>query len=214
MGYLDRAKDVVGAKAIEITPSETPIGQAFVDVLTQIEANHAAELNRAFSVTDSDISVPYDQSHRREQLLGLIDAVADHEVDDWWWSEVAPELFDDPENARSYVGLDNDEWHEQLREWYRSYYDAGVVDEPLEDANRAAIGRVADRHVRSTFGVSLDEFVADVVNWSEVEAGQRVAVGNLQQQTKLIDFLVVEIQKRECRIERLEAQLDDDVQDG
>jgi len=207
MGYLDTAKESVLERAAgQITPSEHPIGQALADVFTGIESEQAQALATAYQAAGLKAPVAVNPDARRQQILDVADAVAGQQFGDWWWSEIAPQVLDRPEKARGYVGLDGDEWHDQLRRWYRTYHEAGVVNEPLDEADRGRLCEVADRHIRETFGCSLRDFVEDVINWSEGRAGQQLLAGQLQHHTQMIHRLAREIEAREERIAELEGR--------
>ena len=208
---LGGAKEAMAERlAGQITPSETPIGQALANTIATIEANQAAALNRALDAADrDDVQVGQDPEDRRAQLLDLADAIADSRREEWWWENVAPELMAQPDQARQYVGMDADEYREQLDDWYQAYAEAGIVDEPLEEAPRARIGEIADRHVRDQFGIRLREFVATVVNWSPGKAYQRVLAGPIGQHTQAIHLLADEIERKNERIDELEARLEE-----
>jgi len=207
---LDGAKEAMAQRmASQITPSETPIAQALANTIATIEANQGAALNRALDAADrDDVDVDHDPAARRAQLLDLADAIADGRREEWWWSNVAPQLMDQPEKARQYVGLGPDEYRETLEDWYQQYYEADVVDVPLDEADRARIGWAAENHVQTKYGISLKEFVASVVNWSPGRAYQQVLAGPIGRNTQAIHLLADEIERKNERIAELEARLD------
>jgi hypothetical protein len=205
---LGNAKDAVAQRMMgKITPSEHPIGQALADSLVGVENRQAAAIQRAIEAGGLDIDHGHDPQQRRQTILGVADAVAQQDVEDWWWRNVAPEVLDKPERARQYVGLDGEQWREQLKDWYGSYHAAGVVDESIEDAEPGRLAWVADRHCQTTFGVSLREFVALVINWSRGQQARRVLAGPFMQHTAIIHRLADELERKEQRIEDLSGQL-------
>lgn len=192
----------------QITPSETPLGQAIAHSLTTVEHRLAAAIDSAHETAGTGERVRHDPDDRKDSLLSLADAVADQRVQQWWFENVGAHLLDNHERAQGYVGLSGQEWHDQLRRWYEQYHDAGVVDEPLSEADPTRIGEVADRHIRETFGVPLRDFVAAVVNWSRGEQLQGVMFGPIQQYTAQVRQLEREIEQRDERIAELEEQVD------
>lgn len=209
LGVLDRGKEAMAKRMMSgITPSETQLAQAAAHSLTTVEHRLAEAIDSAHETAGTGEQLQHDPEERMNSLLSLADAVADQRVQQWWFDQVGAYVLDDPERAQSYVGMDGDEWREQLRRWYRQYRTAGVVDTPLADADPAEIGDVADRHIRETFGVSLREFVAMVVNWDRGEQLEGVMVGPIQQFTAQVHQLEREIEQRDDRIAELEARLD------
>lgn len=194
---------VVEKMMSKMTPSETPLFRALVDVVTTHELQQAQAIQRGLEAADTDVELRYSPQDRSQQLLDVADAVTDRRFKEWWFQE----LVEKPDVAENYVGLDGDEWHEQLRSWYITYYDAGLVEEPVDQASPGRIGEVADRHIRETFGISLQEFVGLVVNWDRSRVMDQVLSSQTRYHTQLIHRLAEEIEQREERIEELEYQL-------
>jgi len=191
---LDGAKQKMAERMMsQVTPSETPIAQAAIGTLTEFEARQTSALVELVDAADLDIELRFDREQRAQLLLGLVDAIAERRVTEWWFEAVGPEVLEQPERARQYVGVGADEWHDQLRRWYQSYDDAGVVEKPIEEVSPGRIGEVADRHVRETFGLSLPEFVATVVNWSRGEQIQPFLGGPIERNNQVIREVAEEI---------------------
>jgi len=210
MDFLDRGKEAMAKRMMSgLTPSETPIAQAIATSLTTVEHRLAAAIDSAHQTAGTGERVRHDPDERADSLLSLADAVANQQVQTWWFENVGAHLLDNHERAQGYVGLSGDEWRDQLRRWYQQYHEAGVVDTPLHEADPTQIGEVADRHIRETFGISLREFVAAVVNWSRGEQLQGVMFGPIQQYTAQVRRLEEEIEQRDERIAELEDQIED-----
>lgn len=208
MNPLGNAKSAMAERMMgQITPSETPIGQALANAVAGIEHEQAKAIQEAIEAGDLDVQHGHDMGARRETLLEIADAVAENGFEDWWWTNVAPEILDKPEKARQYVGINGDEWRNLLERWYTAYHANGVVDAPLDEADPGRLAWVADRHIRETFGVNLREFVALVVNWSRGEQMQRALAGQFQSHTQIIHRLADELERKEQRIEDLQNQL-------
>lgn len=209
LDVLDRGKEAMAKKMMgQITPSETPLAQAAAHSLTTVEHRLAEAIDSAHETAGTGEQLQHDPEERMNSLLSLADAVADQRVQQWWFENVGAYVLDQPDRAQGYVGLSGQEWREQLRRWYDQYHEAGVVDTPLGEATPAEIGDVADRHIRETFGVSLREFVAMVVNWDRGEQLEAVMIGPIQQFSTQVRRLEEEIEKRDERIAELEAQID------
>lgn len=176
-----------------VTPSETAVGQAAVAELVSAELRMAEAVDSLLDACDDvDETIAYSAEARQKRLLSLADAVAEQDVENWWWDHVAPEVLDSPEQARQYVGVGGSEWHDQIREWHNQYHDAGVVEEPVGAADPADIGETAAKHVRTQFGISLREFLAGVVNWDRSQ--MRVALrGPVDDQARMIEQVATEL---------------------
>jgi hypothetical protein len=191
---LDGAKQKMAERMMsQVTPSETPIAQAAIGTLTEFEARQTSALVELVDAADLDIELRFDREQRAQFLLGLVDAIAERRVTEWWFEAVGPEVLEQPALARQYIGVERDEWHDQLRRWYQSYHDAGLVEKPIEEVSPGRIGEVADRHVRETFGLSLPEFVATVVNWSRGEQIQPILGGPIERNNQVIREVAEEI---------------------
>jgi len=116
-----------------------------------------------------------------------------------------------------YVGLSPDEYREQLRAWYRKYYELDVVDESLERADPEDIGHIAALHCEKVFDLSVAEFVAGVVNWDRRAALRSLLAGNIESHTAVILELADEIevlQEEPDRLQERVAELEGDVNDA
>lgn len=170
----------------QITPSETPIARAAVGTLTEYEARQTTALVELIEAADVDAQLEYDRERRAQMLLGLIDAIADRRVQEWWFDVVGPQVMDNPDKARQYAGLDAEGWREQIREWYSLHYEAGTISTPIDEATPGEIGDVAARHVRDVYGLSLPDFVATVVNWHRGEQIQPILAGPIERNNQVI----------------------------
>jgi hypothetical protein len=174
---LDRAKQQMMRRAMQqVTPSETPVAQALANVIANIEARQMAAVTRLAEAADVDEAAVghLDAGAREEQLLDLADALADDRLEDWWLDEVAADHLDDPEKAANYLGMDRDEWADQIATWGENYRQAAP-----DHVEGMTDGQIADLHVRETFDVPLREFAKEVVDWSRGEAVEDVLAGHL-----------------------------------
>jgi len=208
MNPFGNAKESMAKRMMnKITLSEHPIGQALADSLVGVEHQQAIAVQRAIEAGGLDIDHGHDYQQRRQAILNMADAVTSDDFEGWWWETVAPEILDQPDRARQYVGYDGEQWREQLRDWYGSYHAAGVVEETLEDAEPGRLSWVADRHCQTTFGVSLRDFVALVINWNRGEQARRVLAGPMMQHSHIIHQLADELERKDQRIDDLQNQL-------
>ncbi|MCU4716870.1 hypothetical protein [Halapricum hydrolyticum] len=191
---LNGARQKMAEKAMsQVTPSETAVAQAVVGTLTGYEMQQTQALVELNDAADVDVDLEYDRERRAQTLLSLADAVADRDVRGWWFRTIGPELMDQPEKAQQYVGLDADEYRETLEDWYRQYYERGVVDTSLDEADRERIGWIAENHVQTVFDLSLREFLELVVNWDRGEQIQPVLGGPIERNNAVIRQVAEEI---------------------
>lgn len=159
-------------KQVAQNPSQSEKVQAVATIQANLEhdlLDAVADLHDALGVEDP-IEVTQDRADRREALL----EVAEHASDDfesYWFGEVAG--YDNPEDAVALAGLSDEEWESQIATWadrYRSQTDAFATD-----SDRG----IAREHVRRTFGVPLEEFEREVVDYRRRDALKAVLAGNL-----------------------------------
>jgi len=203
---LDRAKEAGMKRAIkQIDPKEHPLVRSIAAIISQLEHDQAVAIARNVDAADLDIPVRHDVEDRRDELLEVADAIANQDLKQLWFEDLA-----DIENhalAMEYVGMNGDEWREQIEEWYGKYRELGVVEQPVETAERADVGHIAAMHVEDMFGVELSDFVAGVVNWEQGEALEHLLAGNIQSFTRVMHQIADEMDRREQRIEELEERI-------
>jgi len=205
MNPLETAKRKATEKAIGGKPSESQVGQALGDAVVGVEHEQAEAVQHLIEATGLDAEHHHNPKERKERLLSLADAVAEGDVRGWWFEEIAPHYLDNPEQAEQYAGLSADEWHDQLREWYRLYHEHGHVQPALEDLETPGkIAEVADRETRNTFGIPLDEFVALVVTWDRGECVQQVLGGVFLRHAQLVEAGAQEVDRLQTELEALE----------
>ncbi|WP_340101228.1 hypothetical protein [Salinibaculum salinum] len=190
-----------------LTPSENQMFVSLADIISGIEYEQADAIEQCTNTADMDITVQHDREKRREELLAVADSVADQDFRHYWFAEIVD--IDRPEQAAKYVDYDGDQWRSQLETWYQQYHEMSIVDAPLANADRADLGHVAAMHVEESFGISLDEFVAGVINGDQGSALETVIAGPIRSYTGAINRLAEEIEKRDQRIEELEARVEE-----
>jgi hypothetical protein len=163
--------------ARQITPSEIEVAQGIAEIMAERERTLLEAVATVADAGDIDVDVPrVDAAARQEMILKLADAMTDQHLAEWWAEEVLVDHVDDVEGLVEYLEMDGDEWGDQVREWaayYRSTH-PDLVDD-MTDAEIAAL------HVRNKWGVSLREFVAELVAWTPGRAFEDVLDANFGQ---------------------------------
>jgi len=147
-----------------------------MDHLTRVLAQSEHELLQAAQAldeahgNDTIQNVP-NIEERQAALKSLLRALVTESLDDVWIEEIAPELLDNPDRAKEYLGMDAEKWDAQRERWADSYRENGAdgTDEQL-----------AAYHVRQTFGVDMEEFEDRVVNWNAGEEAEDLFAGNFR----------------------------------
>lgn len=157
-------------------PGESEQIQALVHILAELEHRQIERVEELHDTLDIEgIERTKNQDDREEQLIDLIEALAGGDLKNYWFEEVGAEHLENPEDAKSYAGLDDDEWEDQIERWADNYREkAPEKTEDFSDRELAAT------HVTNTFGVSLDEFEQEVVNWSGGEALESMLASNFK----------------------------------
>ena len=157
-------------------PTESQYVQALVTIIVELEH---AQLDAVMDLHDAQgidgIEVTSTREDRREALLGLASAVADGDLKRYWFENVVAEHVEDVEDVLPYAGLGTDEWETKIEDWAGMY--RREAPEAFADDNDREI---AAQHVRDRFGVSLDAFEREVINYSRKDALQTSLASNFQ----------------------------------
>lgn len=137
------------------------------------------------------VDVP-DQAERSDVLQDLVRANFSGNLSEWYVEAVLPEHVDNADKAAGYLGLDDQDWDEQMDAWATQY--------GLESNEDYTSRDVARHHVDKMFGVSLEEFESNVVDWNPGQCLQAGLAGNM---SSAIDAL------REVRDDLQEGSDDD-----
>lgn len=170
----------------QVTPSQAPQVQSAVQTVTRHESQQVAAVSKLADAADVEAVIHYDRDHRARLLLSLLDAAASQQLTDWWFDVVGSQIMTKHEKAKQYVGLDAEEWRQQIRKWYSMHYDAGTISTPIEEASPGEIGDVAARHIQDCYGLSLREFVALVVCWDRSDQIEPILAGPMDRNTQVI----------------------------
>jgi len=164
-------------KQLKDDPKEHPAAQALVDIIVELEYAQLGAVEDLQDALDIEaLDVQKDRDDRREQLLAVIDAMAPggRDLETMWFEEVASEHVENPERAQSYANLSADEWDRQIGKWADTWRDHLDGADAMSDRELAAV------HVERRFGVSMDEFEANVVEYDRGEALETLLASNFE----------------------------------
>lgn len=113
------------------------------------------------------------QDERQEVLKDLFQAQVQGDLQTFYVEHVMADRADQPEKAAKYLDMDADEWADRKDQWAEKYRDAGAGEEIPPRA-------LAEKHVRDVFGVDLDEFEQNVVEWDPGDVMRQVLAGNIR----------------------------------
>jgi len=212
---FERAKDAGMKRAVkQMDVREHPMVQALAAIIARIEHQQAHAVARCIDAAELDLPIAHDQEERNDILLDVAEAVAEDDLERLWFEDLAD--IKRPGMAREYIGIGNDEWREQIQHWYRKYHELDVVDQPVEDATPEDLGHVVALHLRQTFDVDVETFVAGVINWEQKEALRHLLAGSIQSNTEAMHRVADEIEDLQDERDRLQervAELEGDVND-
>ncbi|GAA0276902.1 hypothetical protein [Halobacterium noricense] len=153
-----------------------PQMQALSQVVAQRERAQLEHAQRLADASNADVSVDElpDIEARAAQLETMAERASQADLVGWYFEEFAPDHLDNPEKAVAYAGLNDDEWQNQKEAWAKNYRSTSPEAEAYSDEDLAGL------HVENTFGVPLEEFEANVVDFRPSEAIQDVLTTNLR----------------------------------
>lgn len=153
-----------------------PQMQALSEVVAKRERAQLQLAQRLADASDADVSVDElpDVEERAAQLETMAERASQADLVGWYFEEFAPDHLDNPEKAVAYAGLNDDEWTNQKAAWAKNYRSTSPEAEAYSDEDLAGL------HVENTFGVPLEEFEANVVDFRPSEAIQDVLTTNLR----------------------------------
>ncbi len=173
--------DPLGDKLTEQTGAQmfdrfAPQMHALSQVVAQRERAQLQLAQRLAEASDADVAVEElpDVEERAAQLEAMAEAASQASLDGWYFGEFAPDHLDNAERAQAYAGLNDDEWQAQKQSWAENYRSTSPEADAYSDDELAAL------HVENTFGVPLEEFEANVVDFRPGEAIQDVLTTNLR----------------------------------
>jgi hypothetical protein len=177
-GQIQKQKKLIReVQQLAEDPAEHETAQALVDIIVELEYAQLEAVEDLHDALDVDaLDVQKSREERREQLLAVIDAVAPggRDLETMWFEEVASEHVENPERAQSYAGLSEDEWEQQIESWADNWRDHLDRSDAMTDRELAAV------HVDRRFGVSIEEFEANVVEYDRGEALETLLASNFE----------------------------------
>lgn len=180
-------------RTVAKNPAESDYVQALVTILVELEHRQLEAVEDLHDALDVDtLDVDSTREKRKDTLLEVADAAASGEFSDFWFEEVIAEHVTDAEEARPYAGLSDEEWSEQIETWADSYR-SRAPDEFAGDSDR----EIARQHVSRKFGVSLNEFEREVVDYEMRDALQTLLAGNFTAVEQGIETATAEIEAGE-----------------
>jgi hypothetical protein len=183
-------------------PSESERVQAFASILTGLENHQLEAIEEQHDVLgfEDGVTVDQDTEDRREEILELVDALANQNVADLWFTdEYLGERIDNVQDAKAYVDLDDEEWQTQISTWADSYRSAGGGEERTDR-------EIAAYHVQKQYDVDLDTFENAVVNFEPGRAVQHIVSKRFDNVTNGIHLTT--------HVAKQQGDADDVVDDG
>jgi hypothetical protein len=190
----EQAKQLKKVGEMAKNPAESEQIQALVHIIAQLEHRQIERVEELHDALDIDaIERTKGQDEREEQLLGLVEALASGDLQGYWLEEVAGEHIENPDDAAPYLGLDQDAWEKQIKKWADQYREtAPDVAEKYSDRE------LAKSHVATKFGVSIDEFEREIVDWSGGEALESLLASNFRAVEGGIEAATAEITEEQA----------------
>lgn len=115
---------------------------------------------------------------RQDALKSLLGALANGDMETVFVEDIAPSLLDTTDGIDEYVGMDADEWSDQIERWADAYRDAAPESSDRE---------LAAHHVRSKWGTDLATFEDRVVEFDAGAEAERLFAGNLRAVRETMD---------------------------
>lgn len=170
-------------------PRESEQVQALCTIIAELEHRQIEQVEQLHEAVGIEgIERTKSKADREDQLLGLVEALASGDLKGFWFREVASDHLDNPEDAKAYAGLDEGEWQDQIEQWASTYREKAP-----ERAEQFSDRDLARSHVKNTFGVSLDEFEREVVEWSGGETLEQMLASNFQAVERGIETATAEL---------------------
>ena len=171
-------------KRMVSNPEENEQIRAYASILAGIEREQREGM-RALAEelgADPDALGLDEAPDSEERVTELAEAVGAHFVGDAWTlyvDQLAPDELENAGRASDFAGLDADEWDTQIEDWADGFRDrAGDAVADRTDRDLAAV------HVRETFGVDLDVFESEIVEFEPARVFQTVVAGPLETHTE------------------------------
>jgi len=161
MGQL--AKQALGSDEME----------AIAEIVAAQEAELLKEVAKLQEAVEGErrIDVP-DVKERTETLVMIAEAMISGNAEQLFRTKFLDQHFKNPDRAAGYIGIDAEDWDDQIRTWADTYREqAGGLSDWTDR-------QIAELHVKDTFGVTLDRFEEEVVNFYPGEFTEDAATNN------------------------------------
>ncbi|GGL57891.1 hypothetical protein [Halocalculus aciditolerans] len=160
------------AQILRSDPTESDFLRPWAGALAEQEAALRKETRALQKANGVDVlDEPIDVEERTDELLRFIGAMFQRRLSDHY----VEEFLGEPD-AATYLNLDDEEWEAQKETWadrMRSTFPQ--YDESDRDEDLAAV------FVDSQFGMSIETFEREIVNFSEPEAMRAAVAGPLEE---------------------------------
>ena len=148
---------------------------ALATLIAERERAQLELAQRLAEASEAEVSVEElpDVEERAGQLEAMAEAASQASLDAWYFEEFAPTHLENTAEVVAYAGLDDGEWTRQQAAWAENYRKTSPDAKTYGDRELAAL------HVENTFGLTLDEFEQNIVDWRPGEAIQDVLTAHL-----------------------------------
>ena len=163
-------RQMMAEKIIKNTDLAATLSRLIAGLETEILAEVEA-LQDALDV-DHIEEVP-DPEERQAALTRLTEAQVKGDLHGFYVEEILADRLDNPDRAKDYLELDAEEWLARIEGWADRYREAGASEE-IPDR------RLAEQHVREVWGVDIEEFETNVVEFDGSDLMRRVLAGNMR----------------------------------
>lgn len=151
-----------------------------MDAIAGIIASLELEILQEVDALHADFDLDYygdlpDEDERKEQLKDLALHQMSDNLDGYYVKEVLDRHLQNPEKAKAYLNMDDEEWDDQIQQWASGYKrQAEQKGQDLDLSDR----ELAELHVENQFGVSIQKFEELVVEWTPGKVMEIVFAGN------------------------------------
>lgn len=131
------------------------------------------------SIGVGEFTLPQTPEDRKDELLEAADSILTKDFEEWWWETRAPRMMENAETAHEFVGLSKRAWANSIENWANLYRTGDNPDwvEHMTDA------QLAHQYAKDTFGLTLKEFAAIVVEWEWGPHVRQLLFENFNQET-------------------------------
>lgn len=160
-------------------PGESQQITAIAGAQAELERQQREALRGALEATGyddlaADLEALPEHDERVRQLTDALGAKLNGDHWETWCEHYAPDELEG-EAAESYAGLEREAWEAQCDRWAEQYRESDVQTDGMADEE------LVRAHVRTTFGLDLEEFISDVVQWTPARLYEQAVTGPMQE---------------------------------